>query len=265
MRLGPLALPVKAVAWAGSIAAHGLIVAAAWFVASSASRSAPPQVTFAFGDGGTDQSIYAEGRKGDILERVDPAESLVPSEAPFHGSAEPSDADDSLPPWSPATDLTSESNEAGTVGIASTFPTPNAGRPKFGGGSGKSAAQPGTSGGNPGESSARGGGGGGGTSEEGGMASAGTAGVPAGIVGGRLSPVYPIESRRRHEQGRVVIEATVDVDGSVDDLRVVEAPEYPRLIQAALDAARQARFTPAIEGGRPVASIVRIPIQFTLR
>jgi TonB family protein len=56
----------------------------------------------------------------------------------------------------------------------------------------------------------------------------------------------------------------VQADGRAGDVRVVETPGYPRLVDAAVRAVRQAAFRPAMRGGRPVASILRLRIRFVL-
>ncbi len=78
------------------------------------------------------------------------------------------------------------------------------------------------------------------------------------------APVYPPASRRRGEQGLVVLEVEVLADGRAGDVRVVETPGYPRLVDAAVRAVRQAAFRPATRGGRPVPSVLRLRIRFVL-
>jgi protein TonB len=78
-------------------------------------------------------------------------------------------------------------------------------------------------------------------------------------------PRYPTLSRRRGEQGLVVLEVEVLADGRVGHVRVVQSPGYRRLEQAAIDAVRQAAFQPARARNRPVASVVRIPFRFVIR
>lgn len=79
------------------------------------------------------------------------------------------------------------------------------------------------------------------------------------------TPRYPPLSRARGEQGVVVLEVEVLPDGGVGTVRVLEEPGYPRLTSAAIDAVRAARFEPAINHGRPVRSIVKVPFTFVLR
>jgi outer membrane receptor protein involved in Fe transport len=58
----------------------------------------------------------------------------------------------------------------------------------------------------------------------------------------------------------VTLELLVDEQGQVAEAQVVQAPEEPRLVQAAQAAAPGLRFTPATLGGTPVA--VRLPFVY---
>ncbi|SDZ25528.1 TonB family C-terminal domain-containing protein [Lysobacter sp. yr284] len=77
---------------------------------------------------------------------------------------------------------------------------------------------------------------------------------------GRLAPpLWPQGSRNR---GRVMLELEVAIDGRVSDLRLKRSSGYDELDQAAIAAARNWSFTPRTVGGRPVASWVRVPVDF---
>jgi TonB family protein len=86
-----------------------------------------------------------------------------------------------------------------------------------------------------------------------------------GIVGPRAiksaKPFYPPEPHARWIQGAVLLEAVVESDGSVGDVRVVK-PLHPDLDQAAMAAARQWQFSPATSDGQPTPVIVTIEISF---
>jgi len=56
-----------------------------------------------------------------------------------------------------------------------------------------------------------------------------------------VPPVYPQEAKKLRIQGNVILDATVNKQGEVIDLRVLEGP--PLLVEAALDAVKQWRFT----------------------
>jgi TonB family protein len=65
-----------------------------------------------------------------------------------------------------------------------------------------------------------------------------------------VRPVWPDEARRAGVQGIVIVEFTVDVDGTVADARILRG--IPLLEKAALDCVRQWRYEPTLLNGRPV-------------
>jgi periplasmic protein TonB len=77
-------------------------------------------------------------------------------------------------------------------------------------------------------------------------------------------PIYPLESRRRAEQGAVVLELRIDAAGAVTDARVKLSSGHLRLDRAALLALRQWRFHPARRGGTAVAVSIDQTIEFQL-
>lgn len=95
------------------------------------------------------------------------------------------------------------------------------------------------------------------------------AAAPSIVQGGDLSaqmvagspPRYPIESRRKREQGTVVLNLTLGLDGGVDNIAVSRSSGFSRLDHAALDAVRKWRWRPVIRNGQPVrvSGVVEIP------
>ena len=77
-------------------------------------------------------------------------------------------------------------------------------------------------------------------------------------------PDYPERARRSGLEGRVVIEVRVAADGSVTASEVFESSGSDELDEAALEAALAAKFSPARQDGRPVASELLIPYRFKL-
>jgi protein TonB len=75
--------------------------------------------------------------------------------------------------------------------------------------------------------------------------------------------MYPDLARSARVDGTVILEAVVDTNGSVTQLRVVRS--VPLLDQAALDAVRQWRYAPSVYGGRPVSVLLTITVRFTLQ
>lgn len=78
-------------------------------------------------------------------------------------------------------------------------------------------------------------------------------------------PTYPVESRRRHEQGTVRLLVLVGTDGRVSDISVAESSGSKRLDRAALTAVRRWRWTPAKREGGPVTVLGSVTIPFVLQ
>ncbi len=79
-------------------------------------------------------------------------------------------------------------------------------------------------------------------------------------------PVYPAASIRAEEQGTVTLLIYVLPDGRVGDVKVAKSSGYPRLDQAAMQAARGGwRFKAATQGGGAVAAWGRYAVTFDLR
>jgi len=77
-----------------------------------------------------------------------------------------------------------------------------------------------------------------------------------------LPPVYPELARRVRQQGRVVLECTIDVHGRVVGARVVRG--VPLLDQAALDAVREWLYAPTLLNGVPVPVVMTVTVTFRL-
>lgn len=79
------------------------------------------------------------------------------------------------------------------------------------------------------------------------------------------APSYPVRSRQLGEEGLVLLEVEILPDGLAGQVRVLLAPDYPRLVDAALAAAMQARFSPATRAGLPIRSLIEVPFRFQLQ
>jgi len=77
-------------------------------------------------------------------------------------------------------------------------------------------------------------------------------------------PVYPAQSRRTGEQGRVLLRVVVRPDGTPENVELRQSSGMARLDEAALDAVRKWRFVPARLGATPVTAAVIVPIVFSL-
>jgi protein TonB len=108
-------------------------------------------------------------------------------------------------------------------------------------------------------------------------------GTPGGVVGGcigctgdgpvlnydtapkvikQVKPQYPQDAFVKKIEGVVLVEILIGSDGRVRNARVLQS--IPVLDKAALDAAYQWVFSPALKGGRPVATTAHLPISFKI-
>ena len=77
-------------------------------------------------------------------------------------------------------------------------------------------------------------------------------------------PKYPAEAVANRQSGKVVLIVDVGADGKPVDVQVEKAEPTGVFEQAAVAAARQWRFAPAIQDGKPVPGRVRVPIDFAI-
>ena len=80
-----------------------------------------------------------------------------------------------------------------------------------------------------------------------------------------IRPDYPKGARQRGEQGDVILEIRVNAEGTVDDVKVATSSGFAELDEAAVKAAKAAKFSPARSGHDPVASTARLKLQFKLK
>lgn len=80
-----------------------------------------------------------------------------------------------------------------------------------------------------------------------------------------VPPRYPHESRRKREQGTVVLMVLLGIDGSVADLSISQSSGYERLDRAALTAVRRWRWSPTRRNGTPVMVRGLVEIPFILQ
>ena len=91
-----------------------------------------------------------------------------------------------------------------------------------------------------------------------------TKGITEPVVVQKVAPVYPEAARNARVQGTVILDATLDTEGRVTDVRVTEGAD-PRLDKASADALRQWTYKPAHDkNGRPVAVVFKVTVRFVL-
>jgi protein TonB len=76
-------------------------------------------------------------------------------------------------------------------------------------------------------------------------------------------PVYPDIAMRARVAVVVILEATIDAQGRVVNVRVLRS--VPLLDLAAVDAVRQWEFTPTRLNGVAVPVVMTVTVNFTLR
>jgi TonB family protein len=90
--------------------------------------------------------------------------------------------------------------------------------------------------------------------------------VSQGVTGGKLlhrvDPSYPYQAKQQHIEGDVVLQAHIDKNGRVADVKAVRGNAF--LANAAIAAVRQWRYDPYKLNGNPVDMQAQIVIKFAL-
>lgn len=78
----------------------------------------------------------------------------------------------------------------------------------------------------------------------------------------RVQPEYPAPARQARIQGKVILQAVIAKDGTIENLTVLSG--HPMLVKAAIDAVRQWRYRPLFLNGEPVEVDTQITVNFVL-
>lgn len=101
------------------------------------------------------------------------------------------------------------------------------------------------------------------------MAAAAPSVVQVGDIGAQMvsgkPPRYPIDSRRKREQGTVVLALVVGTDGGVESIGIARSSGFARLDDAARDAVKHWRWRPIIHDGQAVRVKGVVEIPFVIR
>ena len=89
-----------------------------------------------------------------------------------------------------------------------------------------------------------------------------SSGVAQGLLIRQVNPQYPSPARLARIEGKVVLQALIGKDGSVQNLHVVSG--HPMLTGAAMDAVKQWLYKPYYLNGEPVEVETTINVSFTL-
>lgn len=76
----------------------------------------------------------------------------------------------------------------------------------------------------------------------------------------RVPPVYPVGFEDRGIEGDVVLHVSIETDGSVRDITVVQGD--PTFAKAAIDAVKKWHYKPATFGGKPIKSDLNVTVSF---
>lgn len=78
-----------------------------------------------------------------------------------------------------------------------------------------------------------------------------------------VPPKYPLLYRIVATEGEIWVAFVVDAKGKVTDVKPLTEFES-KFVQAAIDAVKKWKFEPATRDGKPVATLVTVPLQFRL-
>lgn len=78
----------------------------------------------------------------------------------------------------------------------------------------------------------------------------------------RVDPVYPSLAQKSKIEGTVVVKVLVGINGNVEKVEVLKS--HPLLDNAAIEAAKQFKFDPGKQNGKPVKTWISIPFNFKL-
>jgi protein TonB len=80
---------------------------------------------------------------------------------------------------------------------------------------------------------------------------------------GEIPIVYPLDLWDQDVEGETLLRVRVTEMGAVDSVEVLQSSGFPAFDSAALQGARQLRYSPARRGGRRIAVWAKVPVQFS--
>lgn len=83
-----------------------------------------------------------------------------------------------------------------------------------------------------------------------------------GMIVHKVQPIYPFIAQKARVEGTVVLRATINKKGNVENLQVVSGPAM--LQMSAMDAVQQWKYRPYLLNGEPVAVKTMVNVSYTL-
>ena len=87
-----------------------------------------------------------------------------------------------------------------------------------------------------------------------------SSGVANSLLRHKVDPVYPLDAKTKHIAGDVILQATIDPQGNVTNLAVVQGD--PILAKSALKAVKQWKYKPYTMNGQVFEAETTIKIQY---
>ena len=79
----------------------------------------------------------------------------------------------------------------------------------------------------------------------------------------KVVPVYPALAIAAHAAGSVILEAEIDEEGNVANVKIVSG--HPLLVKAAAQAVKQWKYSPTLLNGEPQAVLATVTVVFRLK
>ena len=89
-----------------------------------------------------------------------------------------------------------------------------------------------------------------------------SSGVQAGLIIKKVTPNYPPLARQARIQGKVILQAEISKDGTIQNLQLISG--HAMLAPAAIEAVKQWRYKPYLLNGEPVAVETQVEVNFSL-
>ncbi len=74
--------------------------------------------------------------------------------------------------------------------------------------------------------------------------------------------MYPPLARAARIQGHVILDAVIDKEGNVSDIKLVSG--HPMLVEAAMENVKRWKYKPYVVKGKPVSVKTTIDVNFSL-